>query len=222
MQHTVALLSLGLTLLLPTFVQAQGYIDCAAIPADDEEIIDNYGGFTENGYTCFFATAIYSNLSVTLPVINGDPYTTMRFFDVASYLAVFDNNCNQIPGTYIDGSDGDEIVSKIAVDLNGNTMVAGETGSSDFFTTDGSNIAPGAFSNFFLRKYQPDGTLLFSIIYPAGSELITDLVVDGTDIYVTGSTSACGFSTTDGTILAGANDGYITRFKPSGKPILLR
>ena len=205
-------------------LQAQGYIDCATIIADDENFYDinSFKSFTENGYTYFVGSPSINNAADQFfPVINGSPYfkstTSSRSM---GYLAVWDNNCNQVLGTYIGGAEDDDFITSVKVDSDGNIIVAGWTESSDFMTTDGTATTAGVDA-IFIRKYQLDGTILLSTIIGGGVSSYSNasLVLDGTDIYLTGTTGASSFPTTDGSTFSGSTDVFAVKMDGDGNVI---
>jgi hypothetical protein len=120
----------------------------------------------------------------------------------------------------------------IAVDKNGNALVSGWTGASDFPTKNGQSIAPQN-NNYvgYLVSLSPDGsslnygTLLGSSPTSSQSAMTyaTALAVDSAgNAYVTGETGN-GFFTTNGALNQGGGGGsgddsiiYVAKFSPTG------
>lgn len=198
--------------LAPTATKAQGFIECATILNDENGFPNNeYRTLSINGLTyIYFGPQSNGGIPATqLPTVNGDAWGNGG--DTQAYLGVFDDNCNIVFGTYIGGSEFED-GRNLEVDASGNIIVTGETSSPDFVTTDGTiSTANGVSRDVFIRKYAPDGTLLFSTVYggAAGREEINNMVLDGTDIYITGATRSIDFPTTNGTTYSGAGAGGI-------------
>ena len=196
----------------------QGYIDCATILNDDDDIHSTtYEVITRDGYSYAIINPYYFEPDFTLPVINGEAYShPSTDFGIDGYLAVWDRDCNQVLGTYVGSAESDEEIEAIEIDANGDIIVAGITKSSGFMTTDGTSQV-GFNEYLFVRKYQLDGTLIFSTIYgeitERGNLIIT---VDGTDIYVSGSSRSSGFPTTDGTTFSGTSDAFVVKYDGAG------
>ena len=127
--------------------------------------------------------------------------------------------------TYLGGS-ADEVVSSLAVDSTGSSLVAGYTTSTDFpvanaYQGAASANAGGVYGNYgFLTKFSPDGTSLLYSTYLAGSantilncvnqvpcwpqpnSYITGLALDSADnAYVAGNTNTSDFPITSGAYL---------------------
>ena len=203
-------------------IKAQGYIDCATILADDDDYdLSNYGNSPVkiiNGYT-YISTHTRTLSTQSLPIVNGVGYTNTSGNDeIDSYVTVLDPNCNQIFGTYLGGEEWDQI-SSLEVDANGNIIVTGSTGSTDFPTTDGTSIV-GTYSTF-VTKYAPDGTVLFSSILPTGTHDDPSIVIDGTDFYLLGENKSNTFPTTDGSVLGSAGNGYVAKYDGSNNLVYL-
>ena len=201
---------------------AQGYIDCATVIADDESFQESYGSFTENGYTYLFTNPSTSTVADQFfPVINGSPYykSTNNFFFMG-YLAVWDNNCNQVLGTYVGGTEDNDMITSVKIDTDGNIIVTGWTESSDFMTTDGTTNT-SSIETIFIRKYKLDGTILFSTIIGESVTFSSYVTVntEGTDIYLAGITSSTSFSTTDGSTISGSNDVFAIKMDGAGNVI---
>jgi len=124
-------------------------------------------------------------------------------FDVGGYQK--DHELVIDPGikftTFLGGSDA-ESGSGIAVDANGNSIIAGTTQSSDFPTTVGAFRRTGAaqaFADTFVSKLNAAGTALIYSTFVGGSDMDfgNSLAVDSSgNAYVTGTTKSTNFPTT--------------------------
>ena len=199
-----------LTLLIVLFASSaasgQGYIDCATI-LDDAAFTFPANTKILNGRTYFYS----GDSSEDFPVLGTGSPSTGNF---SGYLAVFDENCNQIIGTYVSGNSFVE-ATQLFVAPSGDIYVAGTTRATDFPVTDGN---PPIDRSYYVQRYAPDGTLLYSIVqpYPSGFPGVEDLIVDGDQAYVQLSVSSgLEVPTTDGTTSSG-NDVNIFSLDGSG------
>ena len=173
-------------------------------------------------------------------LITGNTVSGNLPVDSATYQADFRGSADGGPGdvflakldptgshlvyiTYLGGSNA-EVGTALAVDTNGNAIVAGSTSSTDFPVTNGSKFSGGGDDNglnplienfpgdgdIFIAKFDPAGKLLWST-YLGGSEsdLATALAIDKSgNIFLAGDTLSSGFPVT-----AGA---YQTKFGGAG------
>lgn len=188
-----------LTLLTVLFTSlaasAQGYIDCATILDDGAFTFPANTKFL-NGKTYFFTSSVFQ---ADFPVIG----TGIPSSGNDGYLAVYDENCNQIIGTFITGNSF-VTAEQLFVAPSGDIYVAGLTGATDFPVTDGN--PPTTDQSYYVQRYAPDGTLLYSVVqsYSAGFPDVRDLIVDGDQAYVQLSVSpGAEVPTTDGTTPSG-------------------
>lgn len=131
--------------------------------------------------------------------------------------------------TYLGGSDY-EWGRSIAVDLEGNAYLVGETRSIDFPVTAGAfmptNLARSERASVFVAKVVVDGSKLDFATYLGGTDGQWGVgVAVGPDrsVYVAGRTQSADFPTTDGALYRdprGAADAFVTRFDPSGKSLI--
>jgi hypothetical protein len=131
--------------------------------------------------------------------------------------AVVSNYCTLIGGT------AGEDATKVAFDNEGNTILIGQTPSSDFPVTDNAlqAIYGGGDWDAFVTKFSPSGQLLYATYLGGDSyEHITSVNVDNeNNIVVAGMTSSSGFPTTGHALqssFAGGGDGFITKISPNG------
>ncbi len=116
----------------------------------------------------------------------------------------------------------------IAVDANGNTLLSGWTGATDFPTKSGQPIAPlNNGSVGFLVSLSADGSSLnYATLLGSGpdsgftpSSYAAALALDSSgNAYITGTT-ANGFATTPGALNQGYGDVFLAKFSPTGSLI---
>ena len=112
----------------------------------------------------------------------------------------------------------------IAVDLNGNAYVTGNTDGGGFPTVGGGSAATQGDYHAFLLALDPNGGLLASQIYGGSGEDAGTSIVLGPDsnLYLAGTTSSPDFPTTPGayrTALAGGQEGsnlFLMKINPRG------
>jgi N-acetylneuraminic acid mutarotase len=129
--------------------------------------------------------------------------------------------------TYMSGS-GNDLASAIAVDSSGNAYVAGATSSPNFPTTTGAfqsrNNAGAPLSTGFVSKINSTGTALDYSTYLGGSagSGISGIGVDASgSVYVTGTTQATNFPTTQGAFqssnkASSTETGFVTKLNSTG------
>lgn len=131
--------------------------------------------------------------------------------------------------TYLGGS-GRDVAYDLALDSGGNAYVVGDTGSSDFPTTNGTlAFDPSRFANgnpAFVAELGPNGDTLVFCTYlsgTAGSELAYAVEVDASGgVFVAGATTSSDFPTTSGaydTQLDGARDGFLAKLSGNGSAL---
>lgn len=148
-----------------------------------------------------------------------------------AFLVKFDSNGTRIWGTYYGGSNHD-YGNSVAIDREGNILLAGSTQSTDsnFTTPDGCQPVYGGSGDAFLVKFDPSGTRIWGTYYgKAGSDegngVCTDLAGN---IYLIGVTSSQeGMSRgVSGTTIhqeifgGGGNDAFIVKIDDAD-PLLL-
>ncbi len=129
-------------------------------------------------------------------------------------IRVYDSNFNEVASSYLGGS-GDDWISGIAIDSQGNLIVVGTTASNDIHTKSNPNQL-GVQSTFggqydiFVSKVSSDLTTHYVFTYLGGSDIdvtgyrnnyssLGNVVVDGQDnVYIVGmsKTSGNNFPTT--------------------------
>ena len=141
-----------------------------------------------------------------------------------AFLAKFSSNGTRIWATYFGGSGGENAIS-CAVDLQGNVIIGGYTGSSTGMSTPGSH-QPTSYggSEAFVAKFSSNGTLLWGTFYCGygnDSGYFCDFDASG-NVYLVGTTAG-----SSGTEIAtngshqqnyggGSNDAFLVKFNASG------
>lgn len=128
--------------------------------------------------------------------------------------------------TYIGGSNGRDMGASLTIDSEGYVYVTGETGSSDFPTTDGAlKTIYNASQNAFVTKLNKSGSDLIYSTYLGGSgyDFGKGITVD-TDgnVYITGGTDG-GFPISLGaydTTYNGGRDVFVAKLNTSGSSII--
>ncbi len=128
-----------------------------------------------------------------------------------------------LASTYLGGTTGLDVARTIAIDQSGNVYVAGETGSSDFPTTQGayqSNTNGGVEA--FISKLDNNLTNLLASTYLGGgcdftfcSDKAISIAIDQSgDVFVAGLTNTSSFPTTEGAFqshLHNSVDAFVSR-----------
>ena len=126
--------------------------------------------------------------------------------------------------TYLGGS-GNDYVSGISLDSNGNILVAGDTSSINFPTASAYDSTVGGESDGFVSKLNNTGTALLYSTYIGGNgyEILEGLAVDSSgNAYVAGMTDSLNFPTKNPAFAANAgfNDAFIAKLGPFGTNLL--
>jgi hypothetical protein len=126
---------------------------------------------------------------------------------------------NLVYSTYLGGS-GEDIGNAIAVDVDGQAYVAGQTASNDFPTFNAFQTSRRSIDGF-LSKLDPSGaTLVYSTLLGGSlDDRILGVAVDADgSAVVTGSTASTDFPTFDPvqSFLRAGREAFVTRFTPSG------
>jgi hypothetical protein len=122
--------------------------------------------------------------------------------------------------TYLGGSLAD-LGASIAVDVDGNAYVAGQTGSTDFPTVNALQTGPTGLQAGFLAMLDASGSMLSYSTYLGGSDVdtATAVAVDSSgNAYVTGQTQSATFPLAhplQGAI-AGGTDVFVAKLEPGG------
>ncbi len=171
----------------------------------------------------------------TTPGSFDDSYNGGRWGDAFLFKLSADGS-KLIFSTYIGGS-GNDYANDISLGPEGHIYLAGRTNSTDFPTTSGSfdeehnGGSPGAFDDdAFLLKMKYDGSELVYSSYVGGrmNDYAYALCVDEEgNAYITGSTRAQSFPTTDGAYdeyYANSqnypSDAFVTKMNPEGTELV--
>ncbi|MFW9978119.1 MAG: SBBP repeat-containing protein [Candidatus Thorarchaeota archaeon] len=108
---------------------------------------------------------------------------------------------------------------------NGYIYVTGETYSTNFPTMNAYDSTRGASTDAFLSKFTPDGQSLVYSTYLGGNgqDQGIQIAVENGVVYISGMTGSSDFPLVqefDGTF-AGGSEGFLTKFAPDGKSIVL-
>jgi len=113
--------------------------------------------------------------------------------------------------------DAEDVTSGVAVDSQQNSYVTGQTYSTDFPNTVGTQVAkncPGGIcpSYIFVTKLSPTGAVLNStLIGGSDTDLSTGIAVDSTGVWVTGMTDSLNFATGNAIYAFGFWDGFVAK-----------
>ncbi len=138
------------------------------------------------------------------------------------FVAKFAPDGSQIWTTFLGGS-GADVVSGMALELDGNVYVTGATRSGDFPATSPLNGQRGLV-DAFLTEFDPDGKLVYSAVIGGGdyfhTTIATAIAVDPQGgAHVVGTSSSTTFPATPGafdTQFGANNRGFIAKFRPDG------
>jgi hypothetical protein len=151
------------------------------------------------------------------------------YIPIILFFSVLANTINaqskltaDIYSSYFGGS-GEELSSFVAVDSNGNVIIAGTTSSKNL-TVKPSSLRKygGGEYDGFVAKFSPDMKELIFLTYvgAAYSEIRNVTVDESGDIYITGNTTAGFPVTTDAfnkNYRGGVYDGFICKYDPQGQ-----
>ena len=127
--------------------------------------------------------------------------------------------------TYLGGSHGADFGSRLAVDAQGRTYVAGFTFADDFPTTPGAfdRTFDGFGTNAFVAKLNETGSALIYSTYLGSDSAAYGLAVDAAgSAYITGTTGP-GFPTTPNAVdtsYNGGTDAFVTRLDAAGSALI--
>ena len=116
--------------------------------------------------------------------------------------------------TYLGGGSG----RGIAVDAAGNPTVVGDT-SGGFVATTGMDTTLGGTDDAFIARLSSgDGSRIWATYWGgSGNESGVGIAVDGSgNSYVGGSTTSAGIASVGDTSFGGVQDGFVTKYAPSG------
>ena len=138
-----------------------------------------------------------------------------------AFLVKFNTAGARVWGTYYGGSglDGTFVNNCCATDAAGNVYLTGQTNSSANIASGGAQNVLGGGTDAFLVKFDGAGNRLWGTYYGStGNENSYTCVTDGTNVYITGSTTSAsgiasgGFQNTFG----GGTDAFFVKFNAAG------
>jgi hypothetical protein len=127
--------------------------------------------------------------------------------------------------TYLGGAANDSAVG-IAVDSAGESVVVGETGSTNFPTLNSIQATPGGATDAFVTKVNAEGSALVYSTYLGGSadEFGVEIALDGAgNAHVTGETDSSNFPTANPLQPAtggGGADAFATKLNAAGSALV--
>jgi Abnormal spindle-like microcephaly-assoc'd, ASPM-SPD-2-Hydin/Beta-propeller repeat len=145
-----------------------------------------------------------------------------------AFVAEFDpTGTALVYSTYLGGSSADS-GQAIAVDAQGEAVIAGYTSSSNFPNQNALQPASGGGIDAFVTKFDPSGSnLVFSTYLGGGGEdQAFGIALDASgNIYVTGGTHSADFPTTPAAFqgagaYGGDGDAFLSKLSPSGNALL--
>ena len=154
-------------------------------------------------------------------------YQSFRAGNKDGFLAKFDGTGNVIWGTYVGGSDTEDLTD-VTVDPTGKVIVAGFTQSPDGIATVGSykEVLDAVSDDVFVMKFYSDGILSWGTYYGGdGDEENYSVAVDPAgDVYIAGLTPSLIEVATTGahqTVNNGNDDAYLAKFGEHELPRIL-
>jgi hypothetical protein len=172
--------------------------------------VDSFG----NAYVTGFTT------SADFPTKNAFQSANAGIFD-AFVSKLSPDGSTLVYSTYLGGT-GEEQCTGIAVDSAGNAYIVGATQSSDFPTKNAIQATSGGgLNDVFVAKFAATGDALIYSSYLGGSgtDYGTAIAADSAgNAYVVGLTNSFNFPIANAlqSALAGAEDGFVTKFNQSG------
>jgi uncharacterized protein (TIGR03437 family) len=165
------------------------------------------------------ALGVHERPCLDPPRLQSDTSRTRRYSQIAVVLTFSISSAvaasATVPASYLTALPSQAIPTGIAVDVNGNLMVAGSVRASD---------AASDSTDAFVAKLSPDGQTRLSYVVLAGTlaDGAGPIAVDGAgNAYVAGGTSSPNFPTTPGALQTSINGastaGFVVKLDPSGK-----
>ena len=205
-----------------------GYI--VKFRSNGSRIWASYYGSTKDDQVLFIATDAAANVFLTSWTSSTTGVTTSGAYQAANGggydagLAKYDSTGKQVWSTCFGGS-GFEEGNVVATDLNGNSIICGQTAS-------GGLASPGAYQTSngggtydgFVASFSPSGGLNWSTyIGGSGLDIAWGVVADQFgNVYVNGQTAsktAIGSNIPYQPSLAGTNNTFLSKFSPKGQMI---
>lgn len=197
--------------------------------------IDKQGNLllhTQKGVIRQHRPIVYQLINGQKKIIAGS-YVLLGKHDVGFRLAKYDRTKQLVIdpvlsySTYLGGS-GNEDSTGIALDIQGNVYIVGETNSTDFPTKNAfnSSLSP---DDTFVMKLNPSASGAASLIYStylggSSDEDNSNIAVDYQgNAYITGLTFSTNFPTTENAFsrqLSGFGDAYVTKLNATGNSLL--
>ncbi len=138
-----------------------------------------------------------------------------------AFISKFDYNGLRVWSTYFGGTNDDQLFD-LATDGSGNIFFTGTTSSTGAISTAGAyQVSNAGNADAFIGKLNAAGVLQWSTYYGGTqSDSGRSLFINGTNLYVAGSTSSTtGIATAGAHITAftgGASDGFLAQFSTAG------
>lgn len=194
---------------------------------------DNANGLALANGKIYIAGSTSSNSFPTVNAYDNSPN------GLDAFLTVLNSTGSTVLYSTVIGGGNNDIGNAVAVDVNGNAFLAGETLetgflSANFPTKSPSSLDPfqknfgGGRSDAFVCKFDPDESGNTSLVYSTllgGSEGegVEDIVVDANErAYVCGYTESPDFprqSAMQNTYGGGTNDAFVTKFNADGTTV---
>jgi hypothetical protein len=122
------------------------------------------------------------------------------------------------------GGAGEDSASSVAVDLNGNAYIAGQTYSTDFPVAAGIQSRNGGGADAFLTKLSPAGTLVNSTYFGGSQDEAANAVAVGSNgaVYFAGATQSVDLPVVNAvqTASGGGQDAFVASVDASGSTLL--
>ena len=188
--------------------------------------IDHLNAIALDGDNNIYVTGQTS--STDFPVTAGVFQPSINSTHANAFVSKMNSNATTLVySTYLGGSASDS-GHAIAVDLNKNAYVGGQTSSQNFPVTEGAFQTTAGSTNFngFVTKIDPTGTALVYSTYlgGAGDDRILGIALDNSNnAYLIGAATSGNFPTTPGafqTTQAGNGDASITELNSSGSALV--
>lgn len=138
------------------------------------------------------------------------------------FITKYDNKFSRIIFSTYFGGGSDDKINALALDINDNIYVAGETLSPSFPLVNAWKYEHGGKTDAFVAKFSADGTQLNYSTFLGGAQndRVLAITVDATGkVVVGGETNSSNFPVIGGgyqTTLQGKFDGFITRLRSTG------
>ncbi len=193
---------------------------------------DNTNGLALDGGKIYLAGSTSSGDFPTVNAYDNNPN------GLDAFLTVLNGTASSILYSTVIGGGNNDIGNAVAVDVNGNAFLAGETLETglfgDFPTKSPSSLDPfqknfgGGRSDAFVCKFDPDESGNTSLVYSTllgGSEGegVEDIAVDANErAYVCGYTESPDFdrlNAVQNTYGGGTTDGFVTKFNADGTTV---